>query len=127
MRHSVTVLRRIHLCFYCRDVTTDNVDVDALARDVTATIHSAYDGVSTLPRALESWTGPTSIVLYLSDIEARRVVLMLKRQQLPERSNIKYHVVYMRGVRYLFRNLFLIIIILIHNMLKLGLSENMTT
>lgn len=98
IRHSAKVIRRTHLCFYCHDVSESSDDVNTSAHDIAATIHTQLNRLAMLPSAIKTWEGPVSITLYLSDDEARRVLLQLSRGELPDKPNIKYHLVYKRGV-----------------------------
>lgn len=93
LRRSSTMVRRIHMCFYCHDVT----EVDN-GHDITLTTHTLFNRLDKLTSTIGSYEGPVSVALYVTDEEAQIISEKLGRGELPNTPNIRYHVIYQRGV-----------------------------
>ena len=67
--------------------------------DVTLVAQLSMDRLQMLLGLLEHWDGPASISLYLSDAEARQLVMFVQESPIfSRRTDIGIHVVYKEGV-----------------------------
>ena len=69
--------------------------------DVTLTTHLDYNRLSLLERILETWDGPASVAIHLSDYQVEGVVsFLLNSKSLQHRLNVTYHLLFIVGPSY---------------------------